>query len=107
MTISAWRMGTAAAVLLVVLLAPRRGGELIALARTRPRELLAVGVGGLPRLVLRLGDPGRRRGLHPARLAVLVVALTGLVMVSLAARSSSTGPSPSRCSPWRQGRRTP
>ena len=44
-TISAWRMVIAAAVLLVALLALRRGGELVDLARARPRQLLAVGVG--------------------------------------------------------------
>src|SRR5918995_4200008 len=44
-TISAWRMAIAAAVLLVALLALRRGGELLDLARSRPRQLLAVGVG--------------------------------------------------------------
>ena len=44
-TISAWRMTIAAVVLLVALLALRRGGELVDLARSRPRQLLAVGVG--------------------------------------------------------------
>jgi len=44
-TISAWRMTIAAVVLLVALLTLRRGGELVALARARPRQLLAVGVG--------------------------------------------------------------
>ena len=44
-TISAWRMAIAAAVLLLALLALRRGDELVALARARPRQLLAVGVG--------------------------------------------------------------
>src|SRR5688500_509949 len=44
-TISAWRMAIAAAVLLVALLALRRGSELIDLARARPRQLLVVGAG--------------------------------------------------------------
>lgn len=40
--ISAWRMALAAAVLLVALLVLRRGGELLDVARARPRQLLAV-----------------------------------------------------------------
>lgn len=121
MTISAWRTAIAAAVLLVVLLALRRGGELVALARAWPRQLLTVGVGtaayqgsyfvsvtqvgvavstvvslGLAPVLLTVAESVlRRRGPGRTRLAVLVAALTGLVMVSLAAHSSSTGPSPS------------
>src|SRR5829696_7695077 len=39
-TISAWRMAIAATVLFVTLLTMRRGGELLALARSDPRQLL-------------------------------------------------------------------
>lgn len=119
-TISAWRMAIAAAVLLVALLALRRGGELLALARSRPRQLLAVGVGtaayqgfyfvsvtqvgvavstvvslGLAPVLLTVAESLRRRR-APAigRTVVLVAALTGLVLVSVAGSESSTGPAP-------------
>ncbi len=119
-TISAWRMAIAAAVLLVALLALRQGGALLALARSRPRQLLAVGVGtaayqgfyfvsvtqvgvavatvvslGLAPVLLTVAESVRhRRAPSPGRVAVLVAALTGLVLVSLAAAESSTGPAP-------------
>lgn len=119
-TISAWRMVLAALALLVVLLAARRVGDLVALARSRPRQLLAVGVGtaayqgfyfvsvtqvgvavatvvslGLAPVLLTLADSVRhRRAPAPSRLAVLGAALTGLVLVSLAGSEASTGPSP-------------
>jgi DME family drug/metabolite transporter len=119
-TISAWRMALAALVLLVVLVAVRRVGELAALARARPRQLLAVGVGtaayqgfyfvsvtqvgvavatvvslGLAPVLLTVAESVRRRR-TPARsrLAVLGAALTGLVLVSLAGSEAATGPSP-------------
>jgi len=119
-TISAWRMSIAAAVLLVALLALRRGGELVALARSRPRQLLVVGVGtaayqgfyfvsvtqvgvavstvvslGLAPVLLTVAESVRHRRLPArSRLAVLVAALTGLVLVSVAGHESATGPAP-------------
>lgn len=119
-TISAWRMAIAAAVLLVALLALRRGGELLDLARSRPRQLLAVGVGtaayqgfyfvsvtqvgvavstvvslGLAPVLLTIAETVRhRRAPARGRLAVLVAALTGLLLVSAAGHESGTGPAP-------------
>jgi DME family drug/metabolite transporter len=119
-TISAWRMGLAAAVLLVALLVLRRGGELLDLARSQPRRLLAVGVGtaayqalyfvsvtqvgvavstvvslGLAPVLLTVAESVRhRRGPGPGRLGVLGAALTGLVLVSVAGHESSTSPAP-------------
>ena len=119
-TISAWRMAIAAAVLLVALLALRQGRGLLALARSRPRQLLSVGVGtaayqgfyfvsvtqvgvavatvvslGLAPVLLTVAESVRhRRAPSPGRVAVLVAALTGLVLVSMAAAESSTGPAP-------------
>jgi len=119
-TISAWRMTIAAAVLLVGLAALRRVGELVALARSRPRQLLAVGVGtaayqgfyfvsvtqvgvavstvvslGLAPVLLTVAESVRhRRPPAGSRLAVLGAALTGLVLVSVAGHESSTGPAP-------------
>lgn len=119
-TISAWRMATAAVVLLVALLATRRGGELVALARSQPRRLLAVGVGtaayqgfyfvsvtqvgvavstvvslGLAPVLLTVAESLRHgRAPAPGRLAVLAVAIAGLAMVSVAGHDSSTGPAP-------------
>lgn len=119
-TISAWRMALAAVVLLAVLVAARRGAELVALARSRPRQLLAVGVGtatyqgfyfvsvtqvgvavstvvslGLAPVLLTVAESVRhRRAPATGRLVVLLAALTGLVLVSVAGHSSSTGPDP-------------
>jgi DME family drug/metabolite transporter len=119
-TISAWRMALAAAVLLVILLALRRGGELLTLARTRPRDLLVVGVGtaayqalyfvsvtqvgvavstvvslGLAPVLLTVAEAVRhRRAPARGRLGVLGAALTGLVLVSVAGHESVTGPAP-------------
>lgn len=119
-TISAWRMAIAAGVLLVVLLALRRGGELVELARARPRQLLAVGVGtaayqgfyfvsvtqvgvavstvvslGLAPVLLTVAEAVRhRRAPARSRLVVLGAALGGLVLVSVAGHESSTGPAP-------------
>lgn len=119
-TISAWRMTIAAVVLLVALVALRRVGELVALARSRPRQLLAVGVGtaayqgfyfvsvtqvgvavstvvslGLAPVLLTVAESVRRRRAPAgARLAVLGAALTGLVLVSVAGHASATGPAP-------------
>ncbi len=119
-TISAWRMAIAAGVLLVALLALRRGGELLALARSRPRQLLAVGVGtaayqgfyfvsvtqvgvavstvvslGLAPVLLTVAESVRsRRAPAAGRLLVLVAALTGLLLVSVAGSGASSGPAP-------------
>lgn len=119
-TISAWRMAIAAVVLLVALLALRRTGELIDLARSRPRQLLAVGVGtaayqgfyfvsvtqvgvavstvvslGLAPVLLTVAESVRHhRAPGPSRLVVLVAALAGLLLVSVAGGGSSTGPAP-------------
>jgi DME family drug/metabolite transporter len=119
-TISAWRMVLAAVALLVVLVAVRRVGDLLALARSRPRQLLAVGIGtaayqgfyfvsvtrggvavatmvslGLAPVLLTVAEAVRRRRAPvPSRLAVLGAALTGLVLVSLAGADASTGPAP-------------
>ncbi|MDR7253304.1 DME family drug/metabolite transporter [Nocardioides sp. BE266] len=119
-TISAWRMALAAAVLLVALLVARRGRELVDLALSQPRQLLAVGAGtaayqglyfvsvtqvgvavstvvslGLAPVLLTVAESVRhRRAPASSRLAVLVAALTGLVLVSVAGHESSTGPAP-------------
>ena len=119
-TISAWRMVIAAAVLLVLLLTLRRGRELRELARARPRQLLAVGVGtaayqgfyfvsvtqvgvavstvvslGVAPVLLTSAEALRQRHAPDrARLVVLAAALIGLVLVSLAGHRTSTGPDP-------------
>lgn len=119
-TISAWRMVIAAAVLVVALLVLRRAGELVDLARACPRQLLAVGVGtaayqgfyfvsvtqvgvavstvvslGLAPVLLTVAESVRhRRTPTRSRLAVLAAALTGLVLVSVAGHESGTGPAP-------------
>ena len=119
-TISAWRMVLAALALLVVLVALRRVGDLVTLARARPRQLLAVGIGtaayqgfyfvsvtqvgvavatvvslGLAPVLLTLAEAvRRRRSPAPSRLVVLGAALAGLVLVSLAGSEASTGPAP-------------
>ncbi|MFC7360056.1 DMT family transporter [Nocardioides astragali] len=119
-TISAWRMASAGAVLLVALLALRRGSELLDLARARPRQLLAIGVGtaayqgfyfvsvtqvgvavstvvslGLAPVLLTVAESVRnRRAPARGRLAVLMAALVGLLLVSVAGHESATGPAP-------------
>ncbi|WP_322920505.1 DMT family transporter [Nocardioides renjunii] len=119
-TISAWRMAIAAAVLLGALLALRRGGELLELARARPRQLVVVGVGtaayqgfyfvsvtqvgvavstvvslGLAPVLLTVAESVRhRRAPARGRLTVLVAALAGLLLVSVASHESATGPAP-------------
>ncbi|NPD04280.1 DMT family transporter [Nocardioides sp. zg-1308] len=119
-TISAWRMAIAAAVLLGALLALRRGGELLELARARPRQLVVVGVGtaayqgfyfvsvtqvgvavstvvslGLAPVLLTVAESVRhRRAPARGRLTVLVAALAGLLLVSVAGHESATGPAP-------------
>jgi len=119
-TISAWRMTLAAAALVLVLLALRRTGDLVRLFRTQPRQVLAVGTGtaayqgfyfvsvtqvgvavstvvslGLAPVLLTVAEAVRhRRSPGAGRVLVLVTALTGLVLVSAAAGTSTTGPSP-------------
>lgn len=119
-TISAWRMALAAAVLLLALVLLRRGGELVDLARTQPGRLLAVGVGtaayqgfyfvsvtqvgvavstvvslGLAPVLLTVAEGVRhRRAPATGRLVVLAAALVGLLLVSVAGHASSTGPDP-------------
>ena len=120
LTISAWRMAIAAAVLLVVLLAMRQLPSLAALVRAHPGRVVLVGCGtaayqalyfgsvvavgvsvstvvslGLAPVLLTVAESVRHRS-RPARsqVLVLVVALTGLVLVSVAAGSHEPGPHP-------------
>ena len=120
LTMSAWRMGLAAAVLLVALVVLRRVPDLRRLLRERPWTAIAVGlctgayqalyfaavvaVGvtvstvvalGLAPAVLTLAESVATRRLPgPRRLLVLLAALGGLVLVSAAAGLSVTGPHP-------------
>jgi len=98
-TISAWRMAIAAVVLLVALLALRRGGELLALARSRPRQLLAVGVG-----------TAAYQGFYfvfvtQVGVAISTVVSLGLapVLLTVASPSGAVGrPRPGGCSSWQR-----
>ena len=120
LTISAWRMGLAAVVLLVALLVLRRLGDLRRLLRARPGTAVAVGLLtgayqalyfasvvsagvtvatvvalGLAPVLLTLAESiRRRRSPGTTRVVVLVAALTGLVLVSTAAGTALTGPRP-------------
>ena len=115
-----WRALIAAVVVLVLLVALRRLGELVALARRHPWRLLAVGTGtaafqtffflavplagvavstvvglGLAPVLLTVTDSVRARRRPSGReVAVLVTTLTGLVMVAAVAGEASTGPRP-------------
>ena len=120
LTISAWRMAIAAVVLVVVLLLLRQLPTLVTLARAHPGRVVLVGCGtaayqalyfgsvvavgvsvstvvslGLAPVLLTVAESVRHRT-TPARsqVLVLVVALTGLVLVSLAAGSHEPGPQP-------------
>ena len=120
LTISAWRMAIAAVVLLVVLVALRQLPGLVALARAHPGRVVLVGCGtaayqalyfgsvvavgvsvstvvslGLAPVLLTVAESLRHRS-APSRsqVLVLVVALTGLVLVSVAAGSHEPGPHP-------------
>lgn len=119
-TISAWRMTLAAVVLLGLVLATRRLGQLVALGRRHPGRLVAVGAGtaayqllyfvsvtqvgvavatlvslGIAPVLLTTADAVRTRTPPaPARLLVLVTALTGLVLVCVVAGTAGTGPDP-------------
>lgn len=120
LSISAWRMAIASAVLLVLLLALRQLPALVAMVRAHPGRVLLVGCGtaayqalyfgavvavgvsvstvvslGLAPVLLTVAESVRHRT-APARsqVLVLVVALTGLVLVSLAAGGQEPGPHP-------------
>jgi DME family drug/metabolite transporter len=120
LTISAWRMGLAAVVLLLAMLVLRGLPEVRRLLRERPGTAIAVGLGtgayqalyfaavvsvgvtvatvialGLAPAILTLADSVRsRRPPGAVRVLVLVAALGGLVLVSTAAGTSVTGPRP-------------
>lgn len=120
LAISAWRMAIAAGVLLVVLLALRQLATLAALVRAHPVRVVVTGCGtaayqalyfgsvvavgvsvstvvslGLAPVLLTVAESVRRRS-APAlgQLAVLALALAGLVLVSLAAGAHEPGPHP-------------
>ncbi len=119
-TISAWRMAIAAAVLVVALLALQRGGELVSLVSSHPHQVMVVGAGtaayqgfyfvsvtqvgvavstvvslGLAPVLLTVAESVRhRRAPTAGRLGVLAAALVGLVLVSVAGHESATGPDP-------------
>ncbi|CAB4696684.1 MAG: EamA family transporter [Actinobacteria bacterium] len=120
LTISAWRMGIAAVVLLVAVLATRQGAAVAQLVRTRPAyaalvgactaayqalyfgAVVAVGVSvatvvslGLAPVLLTLGETvAHRQAPSRSRLLVLGAALSGLVLVSSTAGLGETGPDP-------------
>ncbi|GAA3555050.1 hypothetical protein GCM10022197_07760 [Microlunatus spumicola] len=120
LTISAWRMGLAAVVLLLAMLVLRGLPDVRRLLRERPGTAVAVGLGtgayqalyfaavvnvgvtvatvialGLAPVLLTLVDSVRsRRAPGPTRALVLVAALGGLVLVSSSAGTSVTGPRP-------------
>lgn len=117
-TISAWRMLLAAAVLLACVALLRRRTDLLVLVRTHPARSLAVGAStalyqalyftavvlagvtvatvvslGLAPVLLTVAESLReRRRPTTARLLVLGTALTGLVLVSTAGHASASGP---------------
>ncbi|MDN4160845.1 DMT family transporter [Nocardioides abyssi] len=120
-TISAWRMGIAAVVLVAAVVTLRSGGALARLLRERPGRVVAVGCGtaayqalyfgavvsvgvtvatvvslGLAPVLLTAAEAVRdRRRPGVDRLLVLVAALTGLALVSVfAGHGGSTGPQP-------------
>ncbi len=120
LAISAWRMAIAALVLVVILLALRQARGLVALVRTHPVRVVVTGCGtaayqalyfgsvvtvgvsvstvvslGLAPVLLTLAESVRRRT-APAfgQVAVLLLALGGLVLVSLAAGAYQPGPDP-------------
>lgn len=120
LTISAWRMGLAAMVLVAAVVLLRRGAGVRTLLRTRPWTAVAVGlatgayqalyfaavvaVGVTVSTVVALGlapvllttweSLVARRSPGRTRLLVLTSALTGLVLVSTSAGVSATGPRP-------------
>jgi DME family drug/metabolite transporter len=119
-TVSCYRMLIAAVVLVAAVLVLRRSAELVALLRRSPGTACLVGVGtgayqalyfgavvevgvtvatvvslGLAPVLLTGAEAVRDRR-HPgvARLLVVAVALAGLVLVSVAAGGTETGPRP-------------
>lgn len=120
LTISFWRMGIAAVVLVVAVLVLRKLPELLRLLREQPVTAVAVGVCtgayqalyfasvvavgvtvatvvalGLAPLLLTVGESvAARRMPSRSRALVLVAALTGLVLVSLSGGGSSGGAHP-------------
>lgn len=119
-TVSAWRLVIAAAVLALAVLALRRGPAVVELVRRSPGTACLVGVStaayqglyfasvtqvgvavatavslGLAPVLLTLADAVRaRRAPTTAAVVVLITALTGLVAISVAADGSGTGPRP-------------
>lgn len=120
LTVSAWRMVIATAALLVVLLARRQTGTVVALLRQHPAYAVLVGVFtaayqalyfasvvsvgvtvatvvslGIAPVLLTLGEAvHRRRRPSAAMLAVLTTAIAGLLLVSAASGLGETGPRP-------------
>lgn len=120
LTISAWRMGLAAVVLLAAVALLRQGGDIVRLMRERPGpavlagvatgayqalyfgSVVAVGVtvatvvslGLAPVLVTTIECVRERRMPGGRALGVLGLALTGLVLVSSTAGLGDTGPRP-------------
>ncbi len=119
-TLSAWRMVIGALALVLALAVLRRGGAALDLLRRHPARVVAVGICtggyqalyfgsvvtagvsvatvvslGLAPVLLTAADALRTR-VAPSRgrLAVLAAALTGLVLVSVAAGHAGTGPRP-------------
>ncbi len=115
-----WRAVIGAILVVALLVALRRVGELVALVRRHPWRLLVVGTGtatlqffffmavplagvavstvvglGLAPVLLTVTDAVRdRRPPGPQRVGVLLTALTGLVLVCLVATQEGTGPRP-------------
>lgn len=120
LTVSAWRMGIAAAALVAVLVVRRQWAPLLALLRERPGRavlvglftagyqglyfaaVVAVGVSvatvvslGVAPVLLTVGEAvHRRRRPDATTLVVLGAALAGLLLVSLASGAGETGPHP-------------
>ena len=134
-TISAYRTGIAALVLLAVCLAARRVGDVRGLLAERTGPTVFVGLAtasyqalyfasvvwvgvtvstvvslGVAPVALTLRDAVRRRS-RPTlgEVVTVLAALTGLVLVSAAAGVGVTGPHPVPACwrPWRRGRPTP
>lgn len=119
-TVSSYRMLIAAAVLVAAVVVLRRGADLVALLRASPGTACLIGTGtgayqalyfgaivevgvtvatvvslGLAPVLLTAAE-AVRHGRHPGarRLVVLATALAGLVLVSVAAGGTETGPRP-------------
>jgi DME family drug/metabolite transporter len=120
LTISAWRMGLAAAVLLIAVVLLRQAADVVRLLRDRPASAVAAGVatgayqalyfgsvvsvgvtvatvvslGLAPVLVTGIHAVHGRRLPSPRAWGILVLAVTGLVLVSSTAGLGETGPRP-------------